>query len=160
MEKYELLFVLPAKYTEGEFNELAEKVKGIVAAAGGNVAELHNLGKRRLAYPIKTVRNGQYFMAFFEAENAVISKLNEMLRMSSDVLRHLVVLRDPHVTKIPSFIEEEPRRERRERREGEPFFRSREAQPAPVQAPLQPQEKMSMEELDKKLDKILADDII
>ncbi len=154
MQKYELLFIIPAKFTETELAEQADKVKGIVTAAGATVAETHDLGRRKLAYPIKNVRNGNYFLFFLEAEEAAISKLNEMLRLSTDVLRHLVTIRDPKITKIPSFAEEEMHRERQEAAPPRPM------QPLPQQAPLAPKEKITMEELDKKLDEILTDDIL
>ena len=151
MEQYELLTIIPAKYTEDELKQLSEKVAGIVASAGGAVKETHDLGRRRLAYPIKNVRNGNYLLLFFEADAAAVGKLNELLRLSTDILRHLVISRDPHITKIPSIIEEEYRRERPEAPRAA----------APQQAPIQqPKEKLTMEELDKKLEQILADDII
>jgi small subunit ribosomal protein S6 len=156
MEKYELLFILPAKYTETELAEMADKIKGIVTAAGASVTEAHDLGRRKLAYPVKGARNGNYFLFYFEAEAPVLAKLNEMLRLSTDILRHLVAVRDEHITKIPSFAEEEMRRERAE---AAPAPRPL-PPPPPQQAPLQAKEKITMEELDKKLDEILTDDIL
>jgi len=156
MQKYELLFIVPAKFTETELSGEADKIKAVVTAAGASVAESHDLGRRKLAYPIKNVRNGNYFLFFIESEQAAIAKLNEMLRLSTDILRHLITVRDPKITKIPSFAEEEMRRERQE---AAPPVRPQ--QPPPQQAPLMPaKEKLSMEELDKKLDEILTDDIL
>ncbi len=154
MQKYELLFIVPAKFTETELVEQAGKVKGIVTAAGASVVETHDLGRRKLAYPIKNARNGNYFLFFLEAEQAAVNKLNEMLRLSAEVLRHLITIRDPKIVKIPSFAEEEMRRERQEAAPTRP------PQPPPQQAPLAPKEKITMEELDKKLDEILTDDIL
>jgi len=153
MEKYELLFIIPAKFTETELGEQADKIKAIVTAAGASVTETHDLGRRKLAYPIKNVRTGNYFLSYFDAEQGAVAKLNEMLRLSSDVLRHLIVVRDEKITKVPSFAEEEMRRERQE-------APTRAPQPVPQQAPLAPKEKITMEELDKKLDEILTDDIL
>lgn len=155
MEKYELLLILPAKYTDPELAEMAGKLKGIIAAAGANVAETHDLGRRKLAYPINNVRNGNYFLFFLEAETPVVAKLNEMLRLSTDILRYLLTIRDEKITKIPSFAEEEMRRERAE---AAPAPRPLPPPPPPV--PLQVKDKITMEELDKKLDEILTDDIL
>jgi len=158
MEKYELLFILPAKFTEPELAEQMEKIKGVVAAAGGSVSEAHDMGRRKLAYPIKNNRNGNYCLFFVEAETPVIAKLNEIFRLSTEILRHLIIVRDPNITKIPSFAEEE--RRERERQEA-PMARPQAPAPVPQQAPLQPaKERITMEELDKKLDEILTDDII
>lgn len=156
MEKYELLYILPAKHTEAEMEAITGKIKDTIVSTGAGAVEQHHLGRRKLAYPIKHVRNGNYFLARFEAETPVIAKLNETFRLSGDILRHLIVHHDPRLTKIPSFVEEEaPRREREEERRPE-------KPAAPIQqAPLQPaKDKMSMEELDKKLDEMLTDDVM
>lgn len=157
MEKYELLYLLPAKHTEAEMETIAEKIKGIISATGAGAVEQHHLGRRKLAYPVKNFRNGNYFLVRFEAEAPAITKLNDAFRLSSDILRHLIIHHDPRLTRIPSFIEEEtPRREREEEQ------RRPEKPAAPIQqAPLQPsKDKMSMAELDKKLDEMLTDDVM
>ncbi|MFA6603873.1 MAG: 30S ribosomal protein S6 [Patescibacteria group bacterium] len=156
MEQYELLFIIPAKYTEEELKQLSDKVAGIVTSAGGTIKETHDLGRRKLAYPIKNARNGNYVLFFYEAEPAVTIKLNELLRMSTDILRHLIIVRDPHITKIPSLIEEEPRHERYE---GRPQGQVA-SQPATIQQQQPAKDKMSIAELDKKLEQILTDDIL
>jgi small subunit ribosomal protein S6 len=177
MEKYELLYVLPAKFTEEELSGLAEKVKGIVESHGGTNAEETYMGKRKLAYPIQHHRYGHYYLIIFEAEKAAIAKLNGTLRLTTDLLRHLIVVRDPYIQGVPKLAEEMVivRRDERKDRDRGPRRRG----PAPSQAPLQsasqPEaaegeategeakkaaDKVSMDDLDKKLDKILTDDVL
>ena len=155
MENYELLYIVPAKYTDAELDSLMEKVKGMVATAGGNVTEMHSLGKRKLAYAIGQVRNGNYVLNYFQAEPASLAKLNDTLRLSTDIVRHLVVVRDKYLVKIPSLVEVEASRgedEERTRAVAAPIVR--------VQAPVVPKDPMSMEELDKKLDEILTEEVL
>ena len=154
MEKYELLYLLPAKYTEEELKQMSEKIGGIVTAAGATVVATHHLGRRKLAYPINNVRVGNYILSMFDAEQPVVAKLNEMLRLSPDVLRHFITVKDPAITKIPAFVEEETRRVHADEQPTRP--------PAPPiqQQPLQSKEKISMVDLDKKLDEILTEDIL
>lgn len=155
MEKYELLYIIAAKYTDAEIEGLMEKIKGLVTSAGGTVSEMHNLGRRKLAYPISHVRNGNYVLVYFEAEPEMLAKLNETLRLSADVLRHLVTARSPYLNKIPSFAELV---EIRDEEGGQPRPRPRPA--PPVQAPVVPQAPVTMEELDKKLDEILTEEVL
>ncbi|HTM68817.1 MAG TPA: 30S ribosomal protein S6 [Candidatus Binatia bacterium] len=154
MEKYELLYIIAAKYTDAEIEGLMEKIKGLIASAGGNVTEMHNLGRRKLAYPISHVRNGNYVLVYFEAEPEALAKLNEMLRLSADVLRHLVTSRSPYLNKIPSFAELVEIRG-----EGDDQPRPRPIQQV-VQAPAIPAQPVTMEELDKKLDEILTEEVL
>jgi len=155
MEKYELLYIIPAKYTDAEIASLMEKINGIVVGAGATVAETHNLGKRKLAYPIDHVRQGNYILAYLEADKSVIAKLNDVLRLSIDILRHIIVVRDPFLKNIPSIIEIEERRNE----EGELIRRSSSA-PAQQRTQAAPvKEAMSIAELDKKLDEILTEEV-
>jgi small subunit ribosomal protein S6 len=156
MEKYELLYIIPAKYTDAEIASLMEKVKGMVTTAGGNVSEMHNLGKRKLAYPINHVRHGNYILNYFEAEPEMLAKLNDTLRLSTDVVRHLVTARDKYLTNIPSLAEVEA-----------PIGREEGERPRPMAPPVQKpipaaavKDPMSMEELDKKLDEILTEEVL
>lgn len=162
MEKYELLYILPAKYTEAEAKVLTDKIGGIVTAAGGTISGTHDLGKRKLAYPIKHARNGHYILTFFEAEPKIMNKLNDTFRLSTDLLRHLIVERDPLITKIPSLIEEAEGAAPRF-----PMHRAEHAherpQAAPIQRPIAAPTKeapITMEEIDKKLDEILTEEVL
>lgn len=154
MERYELLYIIPAKYTEAEITQLMERVKGIVVSAGANVSEMHDLGKRKLAYPIQHVRHGNYVLTYFEAETAVVAKLNEILRLSAEILRHMIVARDPYLTNIPSLVEIE------QRAEGDEAPRPRPMAPPVQQAPVAVKDPLTMEELDKKLDEILTEEVL
>jgi small subunit ribosomal protein S6 len=155
MGQYELLYIIPAKYTDAEIATLIEKMNGIVKAAGAKVLETHSLGKRKLAYPIDHVRHGNYVLNYVEMEHPIVAKLNDVLRLSADILRHLIVTRDPALKTIPSIIEVEERRNE----EGEII---RERRPVPVQQKVHagpPKEAMSTAELDKKLDEILTEEV-
>ena len=154
MEKYELLYILAAKYTDAEVKSLMDKIKGVIVSAGGAVSDMHDLGRRKLAYAIKHVRNGSYVLVNFEASPEIVNKLNETFRLSADILRHLIVTKDPYLTKVPDLTEKEERREEDEDRGPRPA-------PVRIQAHVRPVEakEVSMEEIDKKLDKILTDDV-
>jgi len=150
-KKYEILYIIPGKYTDEEIGAITEKVKGILTEAGASVAETHHLGKRKLAYPIKHVRHGNYVLSYFEAETDIISKINATLRLTGEVLRHLIVERDPRITELPSFAEAEWPVERERVRRPRPELK-------PQEAPGK-KEAVSIEELDKKLEEILTEEV-
>ncbi len=153
MEKYELLYILAAKYTDEEVTALMEKYKGVLTALGAVVSETHNLGRRKLAYPIGHSRNGNYVLFYFEGSAEILAKINDTLRLSTDILRHIVVSRDPHLKGIPSFAEAPERPEE----QGEIPRRPRQMAP-PAMVPAKAG-AVSMEEIDKKLDAILNEDV-
>ena len=158
MQKYELLYIVPAKYTEDELKKLTGKVGEIVAKTGGAVTETIVLGKRKLAYPIQHVRYGYYVLVHLDAEKDVVEKLNRTLRLTTELRRHLIIVKDPHLTKIPEFADSGDiiRAERDAR-----GSRDRKRVPArrPMAAPVA-QKDVNMEDLDKKLDEILTEEVL
>lgn len=155
MQKYELLYIVPAKHTDDEVTKLAEKISGLLTAAGASISESRQLGKMRLAYPIQHTRYGHYVLVNFEAETPVIIKLNDMLRLSTDILRHLIVKRDPKITKAPRLINFDEITAAATRDE-EPMKTM--AAPRPVAQP-KVENQVIMADLDKKLDEILQEEV-
>ena len=89
--RYELLFIIPNKFTEDEAKAIDEKVKKQIAALGGDVVYTEDWGKKKLAYPISNYAHGYYKLAEFDLEGAKLAELDNSLRLSSDVLRHQIV---------------------------------------------------------------------
>ena len=56
-------------------------------------------GVRRLAYPIKQFREGNYILRKFRIESSEAINLNQTLRMAEEVIRHLIVKVDNDVEK-------------------------------------------------------------
>jgi small subunit ribosomal protein S6 len=168
MKEYELLYIVPAQYTDIEISKIQEKIHQLLESTGAKVLRDENLGKVRLAYPIKTQRHGSYILAHFNAEPSVIQDLNRRLTLTEEILRHTLLVRAKGALEkkfeLLSYVaplSEEARAEREpsSRRSARPITRRPIPQiasptPAVAQVPA-----MSMEELDEKLDKILEGDI-
>ena len=78
MNKYELALVVNAKIEDDARAAVVEKAKGYIARYNGNVTEVEEWGKKRLAYEIQKMREGYYYFIQFEADAAcpaVISAL-------------------------------------------------------------------------------------
>jgi len=71
--------------------ETIEKVTRVVAERGGTVAEVKPWGKRRLAYPIQHQREGFYVLANLKMDSKVATELESHLRVTEEVIRHLLV---------------------------------------------------------------------
>jgi small subunit ribosomal protein S6 len=88
---YELLFIIPNKFTEDEAKAIDEKVKKQIASLGGEVTYTEDWGKKKLAYAIDNYAYGYYKLAEFDVEGAKLAELDNFLRLSNDVLRHQIV---------------------------------------------------------------------
>ena len=89
MKKYELLFILPGTLDEKEAQTQAEAVLQLVKEQDA-AAELKLLGKNRLAYPIRQIRYGYFYLAFFSVETAGLKTLQEKLALDRDLLRRMI----------------------------------------------------------------------
>lgn len=148
MKQYELMYILPSSLTEEEAPEHAGKITSLLQAATCQITQEVDLGKKKLAYPINHDRYGYYRLVEFSAEPTVLNKLNESLRLSRELLRHLII--DKPV-KSEAVIERE-----RALKERLAARRQRDGVVSSTPAPTEDQTaNLSAEELDKKLEEII-----
>jgi len=166
---YELLYIIPSRYTDNEVGEIQIKVNGLIEKVGAKMVKEENLGRIRLAYPVKQMRFGTYILNYFETETAAVSELEKQLRLTSDVLRHMIVQlpkgipeRSFQLEAYVAPLSEEDEENRRGKRafvsEGQPVVKPTisETTEAVTEEPMVRETRsLSMEELDKKLDEIL-----
>ncbi len=87
---YELLYIVPTHFTEKDLPEVAKKINKIIEENGGKIIKEKNLGNKKLAYPIKQVYRGFYILLNLEIDSKQIDKLNKELKLTPEVLRHLI----------------------------------------------------------------------
>ncbi len=92
--RYELLYIIPTIFTDEEVGGVENKLATLITKYGATVETTKRLGKFRLAYSIKGQRHGHYVMVVFTAESASLAKIDENLRISNDILRHLILRAD------------------------------------------------------------------
>ena len=68
MSKYELAVVVSAKLEDDARAEVIEKVKALVTRFGGNITDVDEWGKKRLAYEIQKMKEAYYYFSHFEPE--------------------------------------------------------------------------------------------
>ena len=103
MKKYELLLVLPGTLDEKEVGRQIQEIKESVAQQAQDI-ELNNLGKVRLAYPIKQIRYGYYYTMVFNAEPEAVKIISDKLKLRSDVLRSMVTNFNTNVTAAKKIV--------------------------------------------------------
>ena len=91
MNKYELAVVVSAKIEDDARAAVVEKVKDLITRFGGNVTDVDEWGKKRLAYEIQKMKEGYYYFVHFEAESTVPAEIEQRMRIMDNVLRYLCV---------------------------------------------------------------------
>ena len=160
---YELLYLISNKYSEVEVKPIMEKVNSLIIGNQGKITQSSELGKKRLAYPIKGFRFGYYNLLEFDMPGTNMAKVDHALRMMGEILRQQVVLKQ---VKTLEQIEQEKkiaakiaaRNLAAENQTKEKISLKRAAAAGAVQAKAIDKDKVDLKDLDEKLDKILETD--
>ena len=94
MNKYELAVVVSAKIEDDERAQVIERVKALVERFGGQISDVDEWGKKKLAYEIQKMHEGFYYFIQFEADAACPAEVERHVRIMDNVLRYLVVRKD------------------------------------------------------------------
>ncbi len=95
MRPYECVFIIDPKVEGDEAIEaVIQRMAKVVTDNGGEVTNIDKWGRKRLAYEIKHNTEGYYVVLQFNGGNQTASELERILRISDDVLRHLLVRQD------------------------------------------------------------------
>ena len=92
MKAYELLYFVDPTCNE---ETRAAVMKRIEVALGetGKVDSVEDWGKRKLAFEIDDLTEGDYTLINFHADPTTIAELDRVLRINDAVKRHMVVRR-------------------------------------------------------------------
>jgi small subunit ribosomal protein S6 len=177
MHYYELLYIIPAAE---DIEATKARVDEIIKGQDMEVLRHEEAGRFRLAYPMRHVRQGVYYLAAFKGEPTQVASIEAGLRLEASVLRAMIARSSERALErrmtLAAF--EQPVIDRSDRRRTPPRRGVR--RPASVGAPTvtrsaeeavivtaAPQipvtpaaEKMSEAEIDQQIDKILEEKVL
>lgn len=154
MNHYEAVVIIAGSVGEEDLPKIQEEIKGEFDKIKAVMRAKNSLGRRKLAYPIKKQHNGTYFVYNFDAEAETLESFEKAMRLNPQVLRHLVVTE--HVlTDEQKVVKTALQAKVRAKRVAEESKAAEEKRVA--DAPKE--EAVSKEQLDKKLDTLLDEDI-
>lgn len=130
MPRYELCYILAAQVSDDQVPGVASQIRQFVTDFGGTEVQEEQLGKKKLAYPIKKTRNGFYVVVQFTMDSRKVNELDAKIRtQTSTIIRHLLVNLDEHIrrTEIDTVAQSKLSKRPEDGSEGE--------SPAPAVAP-------------------------
>ncbi len=152
---YELMTILPSHISDTEVDGTIDAIAKLVENAGGTVEKKQNLGKIKLAYPIKRQRHGVYAMLYINVSAENMQKLDQNLRLADEVVRHMLIARPAGIPTAPfSMVSYTPPLTAEGRRANERDER------APKTSEKIAEKSPAAEEIAGKLDAILESDIM
>ena len=93
MTNYEVLFIIDTALEDEKKEATIEAVKEIIASEG-EVGNVDVWGMRKLAYPIQKKSEGYYVVIEFKAQPTLPKELDRRLKISDNVMRHLIDNKD------------------------------------------------------------------
>ncbi len=97
---YEGMYVIAANLSDEMRKKAQEKIRMGIEHAGGVIKKEHDLGKKKLAYPINRHKEGYYILLYFTLPAKEMGMLWKEWRLMEDVLRFVTLKVDQVMEKI------------------------------------------------------------
>jgi small subunit ribosomal protein S6 len=100
LRDYEVLYIVRADLDDDKVQEVVKRVNTLIERSGGAAERTNLWGKRKLAYEVKHQKEGSYVLQDFRIDPQRIPELEAALKITEEVLRHLIV-RKPEKVAVP-----------------------------------------------------------
>ena len=94
MKAYELLFFVNPSIDDEARAGVMKRIDNTIVENGGTVDSVEDWGKRKLAYAIDKLTEGDYTLINFQMDPASIAELDRILGITDGVIRSMIVRRD------------------------------------------------------------------
>ena len=93
MKAYELLFFVTPSIDEETRVATMKRIENAIVESSGVIDNVEDWGKRKLAFEINDLTDGDYTLIDFHANPDNIAELDRILRITDAVVRHMIVQR-------------------------------------------------------------------
>lgn len=157
MPQYELMYLLGSQVADDQVPTISEQVKKFVEDFGGTDIVETPLGKKKLAYPIGKTRNGHYVVVNFTMDASKVNLLDAKIRtQDSTIVRYILINIDEHLDRLEKDKKVQAAMPKR-------IIPAAAAVEAKTEAPAAKKPAvtidLSQEDIDKKIEAALAEDI-
>ncbi|MBM3422429.1 30S ribosomal protein S6 [Chlorobium sp.] len=88
---YECTVIVDGGLQDEAIAAAMEMVQKTITAKGGSISSVLEIGRRKMAYPIRKKTIGYYAHIEFTAATPVIAEVEKVLRYEDDLLRYLII---------------------------------------------------------------------
>ncbi len=89
---YETMFIVNPQLSEDDTKAVIEKFTALMAE-NGEIEQISEWGKRRLAYPINDLMEGYYVLVNHKADTQFIRELTRLFNINENVMRAMTTTR-------------------------------------------------------------------
>ena len=94
MDRYEIMFIVKNTIEDEAVKKESDNLQSLITSDKGKIIEFKEMGKRKLAYPIKKELTGTYFVMTVEANHETIKEFDRKVLINENVLRHLIIKKE------------------------------------------------------------------
>lgn len=157
MPQYELMYLLGSHVPDSEVANLTSQILKFVEDFGASEVKETQLGKKKLAYPIKKTRNGHYVVVNFIMDSQKINGFDAKIRTQDDkIIRYLIVNLDEHLKRAKK---DKVAQSKIIRRPVPPVLPAAAMAKKEKVAPPELLVEINQEELEKKIEEALSEDL-
>lgn len=91
---YESIFILRPSLTDEDVEKTITKMKGVIERSGGEVINIENWKKRKLAYLVEKEKKGIYIILQFKGGGKSVNELERNYRLEDAVIKFLTTRLD------------------------------------------------------------------
>jgi len=91
MKQYEGMFILKPDLDKTGVDKILSQIQELVAKNKGTISDTKEMGKNRLAYPLKKNKEGIYYRINFSIIPEAISAIKKNLVLNESILRILII---------------------------------------------------------------------
>lgn len=95
VQHYELMYIVPGSMAPEQLPAIQSRLAEYITKTGGTITSQFDLERRRLAYKIVQQSYGYYNVIQFDAEANTSRDLDQKIRLDNDILRYLVTKTRP-----------------------------------------------------------------
>jgi small subunit ribosomal protein S6 len=91
VNKYELGAIIKPGLEDEAYKAELERLQGFVQRFGGVIDKIDEWGRRKLAYPINKITEGNYVFIYFTAPPEAPAEIEGRIRIAENIMRFLLV---------------------------------------------------------------------
>ncbi|MBN2789100.1 MAG: 30S ribosomal protein S6 [Candidatus Delongbacteria bacterium] len=98
MRRYETTIIIDPALDQPKIDEIVSKYEEMIKS-DGEIIEIENWGKKRLAYPIKKKPTGYYTHYKYNAGSEIPKVIERDFNLNADILRFMTIVTDKRAMK-------------------------------------------------------------
>ena len=88
---YESAVLINAALDDQQIDSILSRIKDLIANNGGQIREVENWGRKRLAYPVEKSKIGYYAIYRFDAPSDIVARLERIYTLEEQILRFVTL---------------------------------------------------------------------